>query len=527
MAGSRCEGEIPAVVSDIQMRNASTLTPTMIPSPRRAAAIALAALALPFPLVARGQGPGPATTSRAPITWAASLRTRVESWDWFDTTDAGRYEFLGAQARLGLAQQRPRLGWRVELEAPLLAGLPEDAVRPAPRGQLGLGPSYYAANDGKRTVASVFLKQAFVRIGAPAGKPGHALRAGRMEFSDGAEVMPANPSLAALKRDRIAQRLVGPFGFSHVGRAFDGAHYTWDGARTNVTAAAFRPTEGVFQVNGWGSLDYDVAYAAVTRQLGAARAPGEARLFVLYSADHRGLGKVDNRPLAERNADLGDVRVATLGAHYLRLLPTAAGPVDATLWGAGQSGDWGALTHRAWAGAAEIGWQPAVLARIKPWLRAGYFRSSGDDDASDARHETFYQVLPTPRVYARTPFHNLMNSEDFFGSLLLRPGTRWTLRADVRTLRLSESADLWYSGGGPFEPNTAGYAGRPANGGIADRPGSRALASLVDLSAEFRWSPRVTVTAYSGHAAGGTVVENVYPGSERLRLSYLEVELRR
>ncbi len=490
----------------------------MTESPFRAVVIGLVALALPA--VAHAQG-------AAPITWTASLRTRVESWDWFDTTDAGRYEFVAAQARLGLAQQRPRLGWRLELEAPLLAGLPVDAARPAPQGQLGLGPSYYAANDAKRSVASVFLKQAFLRLGAAPGKRGHALRLGRMEFAEGSEVTPANPTLAALKRDRISQRLVGPFGFSHVGRAFDGAHYTWDGARTNLTATAFRPTQGVFQVDGWGSLDYDLAYAAVTRQLGDARAPGDARLFVLYSGDHRALAKVDNRPAAQRAADPGEIRVATVGAHYLRALATDAGTVDATLWGAGQFGDWGSLTHDAWAAAAEVGWQPALLPRLRPWIRAGYFRSSGDGDPADRRHKTFYQVLPTPRIYARTPFYNLMNSEDLFASLLLRPGTRWTLRSDARTLRLAEGNDLWYAGGGPFEPGTAGYAGRPANGGIAGRAGSRTLASLVDLSAEFRWSPRVTVSAYSGHAAGGTVVENIHPGSERLRFTYLELELRR
>ncbi|MHB0949146.1 MAG: alginate export family protein [Gemmatimonadaceae bacterium] len=493
---------------------------------RLTASIALVVLSLPVAASAQSTAPAP-VPAPAPITWTASLRTRVESWDWFDTTDAGRYAFLGAQARLGIAQQRPRIGWQVELEAPLLAGLPSDAVRPAPAGQLGLGPAYFAANDGRTTVASVFLKQAVLRLGAPAGRGGHALRVGRMEFAEGAEVMPANPTLASLKRDRVAQRLVGPFGFSHVGRAFDGVHYTWDAARTNVTATAFRPTEGVFQVDGWGSLNYDLAYAAVTRQLGAARAPGEARLFALYSADHRAMGKVDNRAAAVRNADLGDIRVATLGAHYLRLVTTGAGAFDATLWGAGQAGDWGALTHRAWAGAAEVGWQPALLPALRPWVRAGYFRSSGDGDASDRRHGTFYQVLPTPRVYARTPFYNLMNSEDLFASLLLRPGTRWTLRSDARSLRLANAADLWYAGGGPFEKTTAGYAGRPSNGGIAGRPGSRSLAMLVDLSAEFRWSPHVTVTAYSGHAAGGTVIENIYPGSERLRLTYLELELRR
>src|SRR3712207_7868095 len=52
----------------------------------------------------------------------------------------------------------------------------------------------------------------------------------------------------------------------------------------------------------------------------------------------------------------------------------------------------------------EGGFQPAgPLARVKAWVRAGYFRGSGDGDAADDRHHTFFQVLPTPRIYARFP----------------------------------------------------------------------------------------------------------------------------
>ena len=47
-----------------------------------------------------------------------------------------------------------------------------------------------------------------------------------------------------LKRERIAQRIIGPFGWSHVGRAFDGAQYVWSGKNTNVTAIGVRPTRG-------------------------------------------------------------------------------------------------------------------------------------------------------------------------------------------------------------------------------------------------------------------------------------------
>lgn len=122
-----------------------------------------------------------------------------------------------------------------------------------------------------------------------------------------------------------------------------------------------------------------------------------------------------------------------------------------------QVGSWGTLAHRAGAFAAEAGWQPpAVLA---PWIRGGLDYASGHRDPSDSTHGTFFQVLPTPRLYARFPFFSLMNSADTFGELILRPSKRLLTRTDVHALRLADEHDLWYQGGGAFQPRTFGYVG--------------------------------------------------------------------
>ena len=44
------------------------------------------------------------------------------------------YSYAGALARVAAFNQGKRLGWRVELAAPFLLGLPEIAVAPAPAG---------------------------------------------------------------------------------------------------------------------------------------------------------------------------------------------------------------------------------------------------------------------------------------------------------------------------------------------------------------------------------------------------------
>lgn len=444
------------------------------------------------------------TALRPTATW----RVRIESWDWFATDQAEtRYTFVASLFRVGVSQARARWDWRVEGAQPALLGLPSDATAPPPQGQSGLGAAYRAANDGK--VASVFLKQAFARFRLDEGGTTH-LRLGRFEFGEGGEAVPRDPTLASLKRERIAERLVGPFGFTHVGRSFDGVEVARSARSLHLVFMAGRATAGVFRLDGMGWAETDVAYGAVTRPGRAAgeggegsRARADLRLFALGYRDGRGVLKVDNRPTALRSADTEEIRIFTLGGHYLRAWDFAGGKLDLTLWAAAQAGDWGMLRHRAAAFVAEVGVQPEMEA-LKPWIRAGLTYGSGDGDPADGGHGTFFQVLPTPRLYARFPFFNMMNSEDAYVQLFLRPHARSTLRAEAHRLRVASRADLWYAGGGAFEAESFGYAGRPTGG-------ERSLATLLELSVDYRASSRASLGFYLGRALGADVVSSIYP----------------
>ena len=441
-----------------------------------------------------------------------SVRARVEDWSWFEPQEGdGEYAFGHSLLRVGVGRQTPRDEWMLEIAQPTLFNAPKDAVRPAPEGQLGLGASYRAANGSK--TADLFLKQGFYRWKNPAR--GGQVRLGRFEFIEGLETMPQDPTLQALKRDRIAHRLIGNFGWSLVGRSFDGIHFSQRAGGGNATFLAARPTQGVFQLNGWSGLDINVLYAAYSRPLPSPDAPGDTRLFLIDYDDNRSIGKVDNRPAAVRDADRGDVHIQTLGGHYVRVFPVGRGRGDVLLWGAGQIGDWGAQRHRGTAAAIEVGYQPAA-SRLQPWVRAGYFRSSGDGDPNDDRHGTFFPILPTPRIYARFPFFNQMNNQDAFLQVSMKPHAKWSLRADAHLLRLTSGSDLWYQGGGAFQSGTFGYAGRPSGG-------DRGLASLLDLSVDYQPSPSWTATLYAAVARGRGVVENIYPGGSDASLLYAEV----
>ncbi len=466
------------------------------------------------------QTPAVAPVTFGDVTVSGSVRARSYTWDWFDDGANGDYTYPAALVRVGLSGSRTTYDWQVEFALPLLLNLPTTAVAAAPQGQLGLGASYFAANDNTANTAGLFIKQGLFRWKGLGGIAGQSLTVGRIEFNDGTEVTPKNATLATLKRDRISQRLLGNFGFSDVERSFDGGLYSLSGSTLNLTGLVGRATQGVFQVNGWPELDINVFYGALTGQISSDRHPGEWRVFGLGYDDYRdGAVKTDNRPTTMRTADTGSIVIGTYGGHYLQVVATPAGPLDLLAWGAAQTGGWGALTQRAGALAVEAGWQPAVWERVKPWVRGGYNYGSGDSDPTDLRHETFFQVLPTARIYARLPFFNMMNSRDAFGELIVRPAKGLTIRGDVHALHLADKNDLWYSGGGAFQPETFGYTGRPANG-------QTGLATLYDVSGDYAVNDHVAVGVYYGQAISRAVTKAIYPPGDNLHLGYAELLVR-
>jgi hypothetical protein len=438
-----------------------------------------------------------------PVRFSGSVRLRAENWGWFETPGYDdSYLFFGTLIRAAASQQRDALDWQAEIAQPALFSLPDRAIAPGAQGQLGFGGTYYAANGGDEHAATIFIKQAAVRF----KWPGHTLRVGRFEFIDGSEVAPKNPTLAAVKSGRVTHRLVGNFGFSHVGRSFDGLHYVHSRPSLNFTAIAVKPTVGAFDLGGMEEIeDVRLLYGSVTH----SRSNSDARVFVIGYNDERATVKTDNRPQPVRAGDRRAVDILTIGGHYL----AAEGPFNFLGWAALQSGEWGALDHSATAVDLEVGYNAG--GSLNTSIRGGIFRSSGDDDPSDGDHGTFFQILPTPRVYARFPFYNAMNSTDIFAGLGMKPTAKLTLASEIHRLRLTESSDLWYSGGGAFQEQTFGFAGRPA-------AGNQGLALVGDLNIDYALTSKTTLTLYLAAARGGDVIDSIYSG-QSATMAYFEV----
>lgn len=450
------------------------------------------------------------------VTFSGSVRERYEAWDWFEPASGNNlYGYSGTVIRFGFSQVHTNYDWNIEFEVPVLLDLPK-AVNPPPLGQYGLGGSYYAANHNDQYAAFIFPKQAFLRL-----KGEHAsLRMGRFEFTDGSEVMPKDPTLAALKADRIGQRLIGNFGFSDVMRSLDGVQFAYANGPWTFTTVSAIPTRGVYQVDGWGWVKTPVTYVALTRQAELGTSHAEWRVFGIYYNDDRSVVKTDNRPATVRASDLGGINIGTYGGHFIVATPTiSAGTFDLLGWGALQSGGWGQLAQRSGAFAAEGGWQPAFASGVRPWIRGGYYYSSGDGNAADGTHGTFFAILPTPRVYARFPFFNEMNNTDLFAEVMLRPTNKLAIRSDVHGLWLSNKHDLWYTGGGAFQPWTFGFSGRPSNGATS-------LATLYDISGDYKWKHGVSFGLYFGYAVGGEVIKKIYPANANGALGYSELNYR-
>lgn len=460
------------------------------------------------------------------LSITASLRTRWELWNWFEPagTQDNDYDFLATVTRVGAAWKDDDFDVVVEAQNPALIDLPTNATAPPPEGALGLGAVYYLSNRA-RNDSSVYLKQGYATL-KNLGVDGLMLKGGRFEFAEGSEVLSGQPTLDWLRKVRIGQRLIGPFNYSHAGRAFDGGLASFTRRPFNFTATWFRPTQGGFDLAGMKEIDdIDVVYGALNLLRPDWSENSDARVFYIYYNDHRHQVKSDNRPLpvrADPTDRRKDIALHTGGGHFLQLLPTEAGPFDFLSWGVLQGGDWGTLDHFAWAWDLEVGWQPAALP-WKPWVRLGYGRSSGDDDPGDGDHGTFFQILPTARLYSFSTFYNLMNSEDAFLELILRPLPGFFTRTAFHNLRVTESRDLWYQGAGATlrdsdRPIGFGFPGRPANG-------HHDLFQVVETSISYDWNEHLNTNLYYGHLFGGGVVESIFQGDDA-DYGYLEFTVR-
>lgn len=470
------------------------------------------------------------------LTLSASDRMRGEFVSWFDPAGPrsnNGYSFFANRLRAGAALTLPMVDMFVEGQDTRLVNLPgSDSIAPLV-GPLGPGATYFATTR-TRDQGEVLLHRAYATI-HDFGLRGVSVRGGRIGYNHGMEKPPADPTLLWLQRERISQRLIGNFDYTNVGRSFDGLQGMYDNERFNFTAMASHPTQGGFNVNANTHID-DIDLVSLTATLleDLATGPMSGQFFGIYYRDRRDLVVPDNRPLTPaagcaapgagddfRSCDDGTIAIMTIGMNLTHAIDLGPGRLDLLLWSAGQVGNWESLDQESWAYALETGYQFPKVA-WKPWVRLGFFRSSGDDNPNDGDHGTFFQILPTARLYAALPFFNMMNSQELFLQGILKPLDGLTVQPSVHWLRVTESADLWYSGSGAASDTFFGFGGIPSSGAPNGRPNE--LAYLLDLGITYTLNRHLEVYGYYGHAFGQGVVSAAFDGNDA-DYGYLETTL--
>ena len=459
---------------------------------------------------------GPAR-SESPVTVTVLSRVRTDANQWYEAPPyTTTYPYVEQLLRFGIAQRVHRFDWLLEGSENAVFDVPTTSVSPiAAQGQLGLGGTYYAANNNNTLPVAASFRQGFLRYHGKG--PDTTFRIGRFEFLDGQEMQPPNQALAWLQTNRILQRLIGNFGFSNGQRSFDGLDAHYGNKKWDLTAMAGRPTQGVFNMNANPELNVDIQYLALTRS--EAHDHALWRVFAMGYHDGRtGVVKTDNRALAVRQADHKNIRLGTYGGDFLATIPAGRASVDFLFWGAVQNGRWGLLDHSAGAVATEAGLRLDHV-QTTPWVRGGWLRSTGDNTQGDKKHNTFFSNVPTPRGYARFPFYNDMNRSEEFVQVIDKPSKKVELRSDLHFLQLTAANDLWYQGGGAFDRKVFGYVGRPSGGHTS-------FATLADISSDMQLTPSFALNLYYAHSFGRSVVHADYPAGAQANFGYLELAYR-
>ncbi|MFN3919826.1 MAG: alginate export family protein [Methylohalobius sp.] len=430
--------------------------------------------------------------------WRLELfnRIRGEFVDWFDSkTRESTYNFTANKFQLGLRVLHPKLESFVQFQDTFLTGLPKNGV--------GIGANYFL-NTPETTGNRAFLRQGWARF-----KHGpFYLQGGRQLYSDSAQGAASHPALKWIQDFRFAQRLIGPFDYTHTGRSFDGGTLGVLTEDFELSGFAFMPTFGGFEIAGQSTIT-DIHVAGLSLNLRDSKTFGNSlgRLFWIYYDDNRELVATDNRPLAVRRADRGEeIRIHTLGTSAAKLLALGPGLADGLFFFYGQFGDWQTQDHRAFAYGVEAGYQLPDFWGT-PWLRAGINVGSGDSSPNDGTHKTFFQMLSTPWLYAMFPFYNMMNNQDVFAQLILKPHPTVTVRADFHWLKLKESKDLVYAGAGATSDRVFGIAGSPSGG-------SRELAYLAHVMLSFKPIPYLAFNLLYAHAFGQEALDPQFSGRQ-------------
>lgn len=443
--------------------------------------------------------------------------TRVESWRYFHPFDGGGaepdYTFAGSRSALGVAYAGPQWSLQGTLQYVRLENLPARAIGP---GLMGTGAAYFFQAGG------AFSYQFYLRGLSLTWRDrdtGAWAELGRLSRAATTETPSGDATIDALDREELNGRLLGDMEWSFYQRAWDGVRGGVRRGGWSATLTAVMPTQGTYEESANLFMDH-VKVGALEVRAAPGRLAPRTRVdgfAVIYDDTRRIVARPDN--VALTTTSRADIRVVTTGASIVGAYPSRSGTTDVVAWAAAQGGDWYGVTHLGAAATAAVGHR---LPRLpwRPRVRAGAAWASGDGDATDDRHGTFFPLLPSGDRVSRLNAYALMNIVDTWTSIDAAPAPTLDLRVGLRRVRLAQGADRWYQGSGATirAGNYFGYQGRNARGATS-------LGTVLETNV--RWQPTRwwTLQAFAGRLHGGDVVSRLF-ADRRLVTAWLESTVR-
>lgn len=436
------------------------------------------------------------------LTIMGSSRTRYEFENWYGTQQQKTsYSFPSEKIKLGFDISKNNFKFSLAGQYYGIYNLDYGASGPA--------SSFINTNSNSASPSAFSLRTASIQYENENDK----IILGRQNYfnGQGGKLDQDNNDLTYLMKWRVAQRIIGPSEFT-AGRSFDGIYSEKNGLfdnQSSIQVGYFKPTQGSGFVNPSRQItDINIGILSFTKEFQHNHKQiGQAQLFYYYFGDSRNVVKTDNRSLDIRQLDFSDIKIHNFGGHWIGSIPVGKDSIDSTIWGVAQTGDWGDLKQRAWAGVFELGYHFQDIL-WKPWIRTGINITSGDGSSSNSTHSTFSQLINTPRNFALTPFFNMQNTNDQFVQTLLYPNEKLTIRSDLHNLRLTNSSDLLYSGAGASKVSSFGYGGLSSNG-------SSNIGTLIDFGANYKFCKNMSMDFYVGHLWGGAVIASNFPGGKK------------
>jgi len=289
------------------------------------------------------------------------------------------------------------------------------------------------------------------------------------------------------------ERLVGPFGWSNVGRSFQGVRLILEPEPIDLQVwwvNVVVPEDGELNEPDWEDDFFGVhaTWTEVTQ------------------------GQLDTYFFLRDWSDTG-MRSYTLGGRF-KGKPLADGSIDYDAEVAFQAGNFSSsLDQRAWALHAGAG---HTLKGVKgsPRLGIQYNFATGDPDPTDSEHNTFDNLYPTNHFYYGTmDFMSWRNMHNLKLESSVKPWGKWLLQGDLHFFWLDEVEDAWYNAGGtlvrvPIVLTPLGEG--PPTPVTPDT----FLGQEIDLTARYTYNKQFQILTGYSHFFPGPFVEATGPADD-------------